>query len=199
MAQHDLDRRAKEFWKWVGSHEQEVFFERDTERIFDAVHQQLRRVNEDLCFEFGPIENGRREFTITAEGISSAFDAVRALVRNAPSAPWNVRAFRQRQRPLLDVRVGEVDMKAEDVSFAWVQDGGQIAIILYIPGMKHEPERLRMNFLQVGYLLLDAAVGEFDVTTRISGIEMKAPEEDPDYEKSPLLQLADLVDSLKVN
>ena len=73
------------FWKWFASNEARLFsFERDQEAIFDELGAEMHRVNSDLTFEFGPVQNGKREFVISAGGIKSAFPAVKALYRSAP-------------------------------------------------------------------------------------------------------------------
>ena len=48
-------------------------FEKDRERVFDRLEIALHKVDSHLTFEFGPKEDGRREFTISADGIREAF------------------------------------------------------------------------------------------------------------------------------
>jgi aminoglycoside phosphotransferase len=52
----------KKFWKWFVEHSDELFnFEADQQRIFDELAAQLKKVHESLTFEFGPIEDNKRD------------------------------------------------------------------------------------------------------------------------------------------
>jgi hypothetical protein len=66
------------FWKWFVDNEDELFnFERDQDVVFDALSDALHLVSEQLTFEFGPKEDGRREFVISADGNRPASTAGR--------------------------------------------------------------------------------------------------------------------------
>lgn len=68
------------FWAWFQNNQDFLFdFEKDQERVFDRLATEMHKVNPSLTFEFGPKEDGRREFTISADGIRKAFPAVQAL------------------------------------------------------------------------------------------------------------------------
>jgi len=69
-----------DFWKWFEANHAELFdFERDQDRIFDRLAAEMHKVDHDLTFEFGPKENGKREFIISADGIVRAFPKVETL------------------------------------------------------------------------------------------------------------------------
>jgi hypothetical protein len=60
----------KKFWKWFVEHSEELFnFEADQERIFDELSTQLKNIHESLTFEFSSVQNNKREFVISADGI----------------------------------------------------------------------------------------------------------------------------------
>src|SRR5260370_5887295 len=66
----------QEFWKWFSEHEGELFdFEADQERTFDRLASQLKKIDSNLTFEFGPKRDAKREFVISAGGIKRAFSA----------------------------------------------------------------------------------------------------------------------------
>ena len=55
------------FWKWFQRNENSLFdFEKDRERTFDLLGAEMHKLNPNLTFEFGPKEDGRREFVISA-------------------------------------------------------------------------------------------------------------------------------------
>jgi hypothetical protein len=102
----------EKFWHSFTRHEAELFnFEKDQQRIFDKLFGALRKVNQDLVFEFGPKKQQegkeRREFVISAGGIKSAFPAVISLRDAAPDLPrWHITAFRPRRVTINVVRLG---------------------------------------------------------------------------------------------
>ena len=102
-------QKEEGFWQWFVANEDRIFtFESNRETIFDEIADRLHRINPNLTFEFGPIEDGKREFVISAGGIKSAFSAVEELYANAPKLEkWIFIKFRQR-RPPLNIRFEDV-------------------------------------------------------------------------------------------
>ena len=178
------------FWKWFTENEAELLDfevgrELERERVFDRLQAQLRKVHPDLTFEFGP-RGQRREFIISADGIKGAFPAVSALVSAAPSLDrWQISGFRPRHPPMTIALAGkQVDPKDVQVSLL---DNGKIAgIYMFIPGFS---EKDAVQWKQIGYLLLDNALGEYDVETKVGLIEFLPPEEKSELERFPLTEL----------
>jgi hypothetical protein len=117
------------FWIWFQNNQNALFdFEKDREKTFGMLSAQLHKVNPTLTFEFGPIEQGQREFTISADGIKDAFPAVEALYAAAPQLPrWKFLKFRQRRLPS-DISYGGVFVKAATIS-------GQTYALQELPGL----------------------------------------------------------------
>ncbi len=122
-----------DFWAWFQKEESKLFsFESDQEAVFSSLDKAMHRVHPDLTFEFGPIENGKREFVISAGGIQSAFPAVESLYRAAPALPhWKWIKFRPRRSELSDIEFQGRTVKADDVRFVLSKDGEKIGITLY--------------------------------------------------------------------
>jgi hypothetical protein len=188
----------QKFWNWFVEHEQDLFnFEKDKERIFDELADELQKVDGDLTFEFGPKE-ATREFVISAGGIKRAFPAVTALTAAAPRLKnWKITAFRPRRDidqtdPLKTVAFRDKVVDARNVQFTLL-DNGQIAgIYLFIPGFKNEDADLQ----QIAYLLLDSLLGEYDVETKLGLIEIFSPEAKTQWERYPLSALPKAFDEL---
>jgi hypothetical protein len=181
----------EEFWNWFVQHELELFnFERDQERISDELAMELQKVDKDLTFEFGP-KGAVREFVVSAGGIKRVFPAVTSLVSSAPAHHrWKVTAFRPRRPPsMVEFRGHRVD--PDDVSFSLIDNGKIIGIYLFIPGFQENQTDLK----QIGYLLLDTALGEYDVETRLGPIKMFSPETSTNGERFPLTELPACFDS----
>jgi hypothetical protein len=181
------------FWQWFVAHQDELFnFEADQERIFDELHSSLNLVHPDLTFEFGPGEN-RREFVVSAGGLRRAFPAVSSLVAEAPKLErWQVTAFRPRRAQLCRVELGERCVNPEDVEFTLLTKDSTIGLRLFIPGINEDDLTLK----QIVYLMLDEALGEYDVETKVGLIQMLPPESPHTGERYPLPDLPSRFDQL---
>jgi hypothetical protein len=160
----------QEFWNWFKAHEDVLFdFEKDQERIFDQLGDEMHKLNPSLTFEFGPKENGRREFVISADGIREAFPEVEALYATAPSLPrWKFIKFRPRRKPL-DVSYGGISVRAASVRVQ-IEPMGQTAdLTVFIPGYTSSAKK---EYMTAAFLLLDGALGEYDVETRVGRIRV---------------------------
>jgi hypothetical protein len=191
-----MAKSEEKFWQWFARHEAELFdFERDQERIFDELSDELQKVDRDITFEFGRKDDpkeGVREFVVSAGGIRRAFSAVQTLVSAAPTLDhWQVTAFRPRRVPCI-VELGEKRVDPEDVQFSLLDNGTVVGIYLFIPGFRDDD----ISFKEIGYLLLDSSLGEYDVETRVGLIEMLSPETQTGGDRYPLAQLPTLFDRL---
>lgn len=181
------------FWNWFIKHEADLLdFEADQDRIFNQLASELRKVDPELVFEFGP-KAAKREFVISASGIKSAFPAVVSLAKAAPTLDrWRVTAFRPRRMSINTVEFREKRVSPADVQFTLADNGQLAGIYLFIPGLQEDDTDLK----QIGYLLLDDALGEYDVETRLGLIEMLPPDAQTDGERYPLIELPALFDEL---
>lgn len=158
------------FWKWFGENERMLFdFETDQKRVFDLLARELDKVHPDLTFEFGPKQKDRwREFVISAGGIKAAFPAVESLFSQAPKLNhWKFTKFRPRRAPMT-IEIGGRSVEPEDVHFRLFRDGDKIGMMLFFVGYT---EAERNFFGNIGYLLLDEALGEYTVETQVGFIE----------------------------
>jgi hypothetical protein len=183
---------AQQFWLWFQQHEEEYLrFEQDLEPRFDRLQAALGKVQEGLTFEFGPPED-RRELILSADGIGDRFPAVVALKDAAPDLPrWQIIAFRPRRFELGSIRIGDILVTADTVECSLATDGNVAGLYLFLPdGIPQEPR------LQIGYLLLDEALGEFDVETRLGLIEILPRSSNAGYDRFLLSELAPKFDAL---
>jgi len=175
------------FWKWFQNNENSLFdFEKDRERTFDRLRAEMHKLNPNLTFEFGPKEDGRREFVISADGIIEAFPEVEALYAAAPSVPrWKFIKFRPRRTPN-DISYGGVSVKASSVSALIKPNGEMVDITIFIPGYT---EAAHKTYASIAFLFLDEALGEYDVETRVGQVNFdsgsKAPAQSYSLEALP--------------
>jgi hypothetical protein len=186
--------KEQAFWNWFVRHNEQLkHFERNRDAVFDALATQLEKVNRDLTFEFGPLEDGSREFVISAGGIKTSFSAVESLAAAAPElSGWNVTAFRPR-RPLANViELGDYRIDPEQVQYSLLRAVDDLGIYLFIPGYSEGDSQLR----QIGYLLLDEALGEYDVEMKLRLIKMYSPESDTPGPRYALRELPEHFDAV---
>jgi hypothetical protein len=162
----------EDFWKWFQSNEDTLFnFEKNREQTFDKLGAEMHKLNPSLTFEFGPIEDGKREFVISADGIKEAFPQVEALYAAAPSLPrWKFLKFRPRRKPV-DVNYEGISVRATSVTVQLVRNAQLADLTVFIPNYS---EADRKAYMTIAFLLLDGALGEHDVETRVGQIKVEA-------------------------
>ena len=187
----------REFWRWFIQHELDLFdLEADSvtdrERIFDQLASELQKIDPHLTFEFGP-KNAKREFVVSADGIKSAFPAVVSLMDAAPKLDrWQLIAFRPRRMPISRVEIREKRVDPEEVQFSLLDNGKIAGIHLFIPGFREDDS----DWKSIGYLLLDEALGEYDVEARLGLIKMMPTDTRMEWERHPLAELPAAFDRL---
>jgi hypothetical protein len=181
------------FWNWFIQHEAELLdYEADQERVFDLLAAELQKVDQHLTFEFGPKE-AKREFVISAGGIKGSFPAVASLVSAAPTLPhWRVTAFRPRRTPLNAIEFRDKQARPEDVQFSLLDNGKIAGIRLFIPSFQEDDA----DWKQIGYLLLDDALGEYDVESRVGLLKMYSPDASTTERRYPFVDLPQVFDQL---
>ena len=184
----------EQFWAWFEQHQDDLFnFKVDQERTFDELSRALNRFHKYLTFEFGPEVNGRREFVISASGIKKAFPAVTALTAAAPKFDrWEIVAFRPRRTAICAVDLGGTRLAPEEVEFVLLSNGKMAGIRLFIPGFTEDNLALK----QIAYLMLDEALGEYDVETKLGLIQLTTVGDCGGVERHPLPELPARFDEL---
>src|SRR6185312_11393421 len=174
----------QKFWKWFQGKESVLFaFEKNRAAVFDELGTQMKKVHKSLTFEFGPVEAGKREFVISADGIKDAFAAVEKLHTSAPKLDrWIFIKFRPRRAPM-DIEFNGVKVKAEDVFCTIQPDKGKSGIIVFIRGYQAGEHK---TYSGIAFLMLDQALGEYDVETKVGFIETKPFSAPSELEKKPI-------------
>lgn len=160
-----------DFWKWFQRSDAMLFdFESDQVRSFELLSLELHKVHPKLTFEFGPKENNRRDFVISADGNLAAFPKVESLFAASPAmAKWKVIAFRPR-RAATSVQYNGLTVNAAKVRFLLRADGKKAGITIMIPGYAKEAHE---KYAGIAFLLLDQALGEYDVETRVGFVNVQ--------------------------
>lgn len=184
----------EKFWNWFTNNEEQIFhFENNQDQVFNSLDQALKTVNKYLTFEFGPVINGKREFVISADGIKEAFPAVEALYSKAPSFDnWEIVKFRQR-RPPMNIQFGDLLIKHTDLLVALAKQGSLIDLTVFIKGMTKEKARI---FQQAAFILLDQAIGEYEMETKVGIIQVMPYDPSINVDLVTLLELPEKFNAL---
>jgi hypothetical protein len=185
-----------DFWKWFQNNEAALFdFEKNQDRIFGQLAAELHKIDANLTFEFSSIENGRREFIISADGIREAFPKVEKLYAAAPNLPrWKIIKFRPRREPsTISYNGTKVDVDAVRIEVR--PHGQKIDVTVFLPGYTKDTES---TFGSIAFLFLDQALGEYDVETRVGVVDVKSIA-DASAKAISVQALPKVFDSLVVN
>ncbi len=162
-----------DFWIWFRQNDAALFdFESDQQATFDRLAAEMHKVDPNLTFEFGPKAEGRREFVISADGVRAAFPKVESLFAAAPALPhWKVVKFRPRRAPA-DIEYRGMKVSAAKIAVMMEPQGAVTNLVVVIPGCSVEASK---TCQAIAFLLLDQALGEYDVETKIGRVSVRAP------------------------
>ncbi len=172
------------FWDWFSKNEMMVSqIENDPEGVMDKLHKAIGKVQEGLTAEIGREVNGKREFVISADGIKERIPAVEKLYDAAPDNPrWVFFKFRQRTGTgNLRFRMGELELGPENFEVAMDPDGDKTGFTVFIKSFDQD---LLNAYAQAAFIMLDHAIGEYDMMTKVGAIEFEpfeTPSQTPRY------------------
>lgn len=180
------EERCRRFWEWFSANhhrlpnpqaEEMSYEELARSSVLAELGNQLHRVDSGLTFEMGPVTGEGRSLCISAEGIRQHFPAVQAVVAAAPAIPgWKIVAFRQPVGTDLQLQMGDTKLGGDDLWFAARPAGDRLDLTLFVRGLTAQNRDALMHGT---FLLLDAALGEYQVGTYVGGIEWEALPIDP--------------------
>ncbi|MDR2600403.1 MAG: hypothetical protein LBC73_09020 [Oscillospiraceae bacterium] len=162
--------KYKEFWKWFEKYSELIFdFENDLEKTFGLLSTELKKVDKNLTFEFGPVENNRREFILSANGLRESFGEVEKLFNQKPELEkWKMIKFRPRKESDCTIKINDMEISPKDIFYTLFADGEKIGILVFIEKYNENIEL----YGQVTFLFLDTLLGEYDVETKVGAIEI---------------------------
>jgi len=160
-----------EFWNWVRAHSAELKNAKTgSEPVLNELSVELNKAAPGVVFELG-VNSVPFEFILSADGVIEHFGAVMRLSAAAGDVPgMKVVAFRQRKKvDGLELHVEEQKIAASNVMFTSAKDKepGKLALEIYIEGYD---EKNAEPIQRGAFLLLDTAIGEYDMETRVGGI-----------------------------
>jgi len=179
------------FWHWFKTNSDTYFnFELNQDFNFYQLKNELNKIHPSLVFEFSPIlQDGKREFIISADGIKNVFPIVNELVKKAPKLDrWHIIAFRQPRKEITQIIYNNLIVNFDDVFFRFAKDNGQIALELNIRGFHESAEWTGAIFI-----LLDNILGEYYTEMSLSRIEKKTLNENEIGDLYPIIYLPTII------
>jgi hypothetical protein len=184
------DLKIKNFWAWFVERKA-LFdkFEENRELLTPEIVEQLKVFPQNLVVEIEPPQNGSRRMAISADGIETTFPLVRSIVAAAPHLKgWQIVAFRQ-PGPLAGIKLNYPGITLE-TSKMWIfpmESSGGFDCIIYFSNYSEEKRNL---FINATYVLLDDAIGEYNVVKGIRTLDFKKLP--PEGERDGIVPFVDL-------
>lgn len=184
--------KVADFWRWFEANGKKIragVERQDHELIIKKLGDKLSKVDPGIVHEIGKPDKDTVELILSADGVKAGLPAVLALSRAAPSLPgFLITAFRPRW-PTLGLGILNRQVTSEDVRYRSEFDGEKLNLLVFLKGDFTERERL-----MVGFLMLDQALGEYDVMTGVGAVSF---EPGSPSDAKPLSDLASEFDALR--
>lgn len=181
------------FWTWFQHDAEALRANKDLQQVMEQISAEIAKVAPGVFAEIGA--NGDdRTLVLSVNGKQDLFPAVQALYAARPTVShWTIVAFRQRAKPgepALQIQLGDVTIDPIAVKFVARRHADKLDLDVFLPGAMSDDQRG-----EIGFVLLDHAVGEYDMETRIAGITFGPITKAPATAK-PLTELPAQVDAL---
>ena len=167
------------------------------EKSFSKLESKLSVINPKFVFEFSPVlENGKREFVLSADGHKDAFsDLIYLYVKSPFLKKWDFVLFKQGSdvEPTIKLE-GDFTLSWEDVQFEYKKTTAGLSFDFYIKGYTEGKEKIFGNAL---IMLMDSYIGEYDAVmqTYSIGVHPLLDSDTSDYYKFKALK--NVVESYK--
>jgi hypothetical protein len=177
-----------EFWKWfVANSDRLLSAPVGPGPEFHELAKRLRKVDPELTFELGGAPDQPRQLVISADGLRSAFQSVEELVDMAPNVPgWRIVRFKPREPTYADLSISMngIEVGPKQIRYVllegWDRSGRefQLGVDLFIDGCVSEDQE---EFVAAAFILLDGALGEYDVAMRMGRMRVFPGSQAPEH------------------
>ncbi|MCF6198935.1 MAG: hypothetical protein L3J67_05970 [Hyphomicrobiaceae bacterium] len=170
-----------EFWSWFASQAKgfRTAPQEEMTLIVQHISERIKLVNEALVCEFGLKGEQLGELVISGDGIKEHMPAVSSFVEAAPKIEgWTITAFRPRldQYEEMELTFSGQLISPKTIWFRPLTDEGEFDVIFYHFDFDKDDSNSLINGT---YILLDMAIGELDVMTKIRYMDHELIEGDP--------------------
>lgn len=170
-------RRIRAFWEWFAPEAHayarlNALDPLETQQRISALAERLRRIHPSIGAQLERQESGACEMIVTAGGDKTAFEAIRTLVAAAPPiGGWKFTALRQ-PMPLenLIFPLENSTLTAENIWYTMHPVPAQRVVDVVLAVVAEEDMTAELA-AKIGYLCLDAAIGEAKVATGLGQVQ----------------------------
>jgi hypothetical protein len=92
----------------------------------------------------------------------------------------------------MEIKIGDIRVSPDDVEVTIQADGEKAGLTVYLRGLDKKRED---QYLQAAFLLLDQAIGEYDMEIKVGFIEIKPFEQSTKFQRLNLLSLQTVFDT----
>lgn len=189
--------QQQNFWTWFeGNRDFMTGYASNTSAVTQAVGRRLQNVDRGLTYEMGQAADGVYEFIVSANGVRDVFPEVIKLVKAAPEIEgWRIIAFRPRRPDALQSKLeyAGFSVSGSDVWYRSEEAGDHFNLTVLVKGLDGDNEKKAIG---AAFIMLDLALGEFDVATKLRSINFGALPPDPESQGlKPLNELPREVDA----
>ncbi len=191
------DRMSYElFWTYFKNNELDIFhnIKTDTDNVVFDITNRVKAIHPELEFEITlDLEDGKRNFILSADGIKELFPIVEDVVSHAPKLDnWIVTAFRPRlyQRNQI-IDLDGITLDYHDIYFSYEEQNNKLIIDVFINGYVEGDNR----YIHLYFLLLDSLIGEYDAVMMIEETKVHPLQNKTNLEEFP--KLLHIIDQIK--
>lgn len=180
-----------DFWKWFQANEADFPPTSEFDETYgDELSGRLTDIKSGLVYEIAILDDAENELIISGDGIKELIPFVQDVVDSAPAIEgWKIIAFRPRMDDYasFNLTFGGRVFDPQKV-WCWSRvEGRNFDLIIYHADYSDDIRNLLVNGT---YVLLDMALGEYDVMTGIRYIDHRELPDNP--EAQGLYKLEDL-------
>lgn len=173
---------AEQFWIWFVNNESRLLDLPGEPLVLEA-GKRIRKSFPGIMFEVGSNDQRPRELIISADGISENVSAVEEIADAAPTLDsWTITRFRRPHEGYAEseltfgpVKLGKGTVRAK---LTRMQDG-RPDVDLYMQGFNPDAPNAQV-YQGAAFILLDMAIGEYNVICLVGAIRFHALEAAPD-------------------
>lgn len=179
--------KESKFWEWFIKNEDFLSnWKKDQTNVFNSLYGQLQKVKKGLTFVFGPVHDGKQEFIISADGFPPLIPFVQNLMKNAPKLEnWKIIAFRPVMPKLDSIIINETEIDPKKLRFIFNESNeDRINLTFFIEGDKNRHQ----EYQNATFIFLDHLIGEYNVMTKIGGIQWSLGDKKSGYPISDFLK-----------
>src|SRR4051812_27545759 len=186
--------KAEAFWAWFREHAAALRADADMQKTMESISSEVEKAYPGVFAEIGK-EGDDRMLVLSVDGKKDLFPAVQELYAARPKdvKGWTIVAFRPRAKPgeMPTIEIEGKKLEPEKIKFVGAPADGKLDITVFIPGFTTMEEMGNL-----GFVILDHTVGEYDLETKVGGIDFAALDKAP-RDAKPLSELPKMVDALK--